>query len=254
MVNLQLSRINKTLFLSCVNRYCLNWTKFRPSGLSGLQKPGIMQKLTIYFVAAMFLASCAGNADRSGDRENAISGQGTTHGNMALEQEQAVKEKYLKLGGEIATVTQAELMKAVQGAVSSRGPAYAVDYCNIEALDIKDSLSTLNNCTIQRLSMKYRNPADKPETETEMEQLKSYERLHGEGETLKPSVYIVGDEVEYYQPIVIGSGACLLCHGDPATQISRETMNVINKLYPNDLATGYAMNDFRGVWKITFLH
>jgi hypothetical protein len=78
--------------------------------------------------------------------------------------------------------------------------------------------------------------------------------LHGEGETLTPSVYIVGDQVEYYQPIVIGSGACLLCHGDPAKQISRETMSVIREHYPNDLATGYTMNDFRGVWKITFLH
>ena len=26
------------------------------------------------------------------------------------------------------------------------------------------------------------------------------------------------------------------------------------ELYPDDRATGYAMNDFRGVWKITFLH
>lgn len=214
----------------------------------------MMQKLTIYFIAAVFLASCGGNSDRSGDQDHAIASEATTGEKMALQQEQAVKEKYLKLGGEIATVTQAELMKAVQGAISSGGPAYAVDYCNIEALDIKDSLSTLNNCTIQRLSMKYRNPADKPETETEMEQLKSFEMLHSEGKALKPTVYIVGNEVEYYQPIMIGSGACLLCHGDPATQISRETMNMINKLYPNDLATGYGMNDFRGVWKITFLH
>jgi hypothetical protein len=53
---------------------------------------------------------------------------------------------------------------------------------------------------------------------------------------------------------MIGSGACLLCHGDPGTQIAPETMSTIDNLYPNDLATGYALNDFRGVWKITFLH
>jgi hypothetical protein len=213
-----------------------------------------MQKLTIYFIAAAFLASCGGNSDRSGDQDHAVSSEATTGEKMALQQEQAVKEKYMKLGREIATDTQAALLKAVQGAISSGGPAHAVDYCNIEALDIKDSLSTLNNCTIQRLSMKYRNPADKPETETETEQLKSYEMLHSEGKTLTPTVYIVGNEVEYYQPIMIGSGACLLCHGDPATQISSETMSMIKELYPDDLATGYAMNDFRGVWKITFLN
>ncbi|MCF8224770.1 MAG: DUF3365 domain-containing protein [Bacteroidales bacterium] len=43
---------------------------------------------------------------------------------------------------------------------------------------------------------------------------------------------------------MIGSGACLLCHGDPETRITRETMSMIRKLYPNDLAAGYAMNDF----------
>jgi hypothetical protein len=213
-----------------------------------------MNKLTIYLIVALLFASCRGNSDKAGDRDVTISDKKTTIEKLAEQQEQAVMEKYLKLGGEIATITQTELLKAVQGAISSGGPAYAVDYCNIEAMDIKDSLSTLNHCSIQRLSMKYRNPADKPLTEIEMERLKSYEMLHGEGETLTPSVYIVGDQVEYYQPIVIGSGACLLCHGDPATQISRETMDVIREHYPNDLATGYTMNDFRGVWKITFLH
>lgn len=214
----------------------------------------MMKKLTVYLFVAMFFASCGRHADKSGDQDSAISFDGTSREKLVEQQEQAVKEKYLKKGMEIATLTQAELLKAVQGAMASGGPDYAVEYCNIEALVLKDSLSTLNNCTIQRLSTKYRNPADKPVTELEMEQLQSYETLHREGGTLTPSVYIVGDKVEYYQPIMIGSGACLLCHGDPATQIAGETMSMIKEHYPDDLATGYAMNDFRGVWKITFLH
>ncbi len=213
-----------------------------------------MNRLSIYLIAAMLFASCGGNSEESGDQDGSISGEGTTHEKFAAQQEQAVKEKYLKKGREIATLTQAELLKVVQGAIARGGPAYAVEYCNIEALELKDSLATLNNCRIQRLSTKYRNPADQPVTETEIKQLKSYEMLHSKGETLTPSVYIVGEMVEYYQPIVIASGACLVCHGSPATQIARETMSMIKKLYPNDLATGYAMNDFRGVWKITFLH
>lgn len=213
-----------------------------------------MQKLTIYLISALVFASCGGNSEKAGDQDATISGEGTAHEQLVVQQEQAVKEKYLKKGREIATLTQAELLKVVQGAMASGGPVYAVDYCNIEALNLKDSLSELNNCRIQRLSTKYRNPADKPVTEIEMEQLKSYEILHSKGETLSPSVYIVGEEVEYYQPIVIGSGACLLCHGDPETQIARETGRMIKKLYPDDQATGYALNDFRGVWKITFLH
>lgn len=213
-----------------------------------------MKKLTICLVAAMFITSCGGNSDRSGDQDAAIQGEKTIHEKLSEQQELAVKELYLKKGRDIATVTQAELLNVVKGAMARGGPAYAVEYCNLEALDLKDSLSALNNCRIQRLSTKYRNPADKPVSELDMEQLKSYETLHGEGEALTPSIYIVGDRVEYYQPILIGSGACLVCHGDPETQVGRETMSSIKKLYPDDLATGYALNDFRGVWKITFLH
>lgn len=213
-----------------------------------------MQKLAIYLIAALFFASCGRNSDKTRNQDATISSEETTREKLAEQHEEAVQEKYLTKGREIATATQAELLKVVRGAMAKRGPGYAVEYCNIEALDLKDSLSTLHNCTIQRLSTKYRNPADKPVTELETEQLKSYEMLHSEGENLNPSVYMVGDEVEYYQPIMIGSGACLLCHGDPATQIAKETMSIIKELYPNDLATGYALNDFRGVWKITFLH
>lgn len=213
-----------------------------------------MRQLTIYLIATMFFVSCGGSTDKQGDQDAATPGEAATPETLAAQQEQAVKQKYLKMGSEIATLTQEALLKAVQGAMASGGPAYAVDYCNLEALELKDSLSARNNCTIQRLSTKYRNPADQPVTETETEQLKSYEQLHSEGEALAPTVHIVGNEVEYYQPIMIGSGTCLLCHGDPETQIASETMNTIRELYPNDLATGYALNDFRGVWKITFLH
>ena len=214
----------------------------------------IMKKLTIYFIVAVIFASCGRNADKTGNQDTATPGESTAPEKLVAQQEQAVKQKYLKKGSEVASLTQEALLKAVQGAMASGGPAYAVDYCNLEALELKDSLSALNNCTIQRLSTQYRNPADQPVTKTEKQQLKSYEMLHNKGEDLAPTVHIVGDEVEYYQPIMIGSGTCLLCHGDPATQIASETMNVIRELYPNDLATGYALNDFRGVWKITFLH
>ena len=136
--------------------------------------------------------------------------------------------------------------------MATGGPSYAVDFCNLEALELKDSLSLLYECTIQRLSMKYRNPADKPQTQTEKDQLEAYQTSFEKGEPLLPRLSLSDDRVEYYQPITIVSGACLVCHGDPATQIAEETMQIINERYPDDLATGYALHDFRGVWKITF--
>jgi len=118
---------------------------------------------------------------------------------------------------------------------------------------LKDSLSRINNCQIRRIAVKYRNPADMPQTKTEKDQLFQYEDVHQKGESIKPEVYLFENRIEYYHPIFINNGACLICHGDPGTQIADETIEKIKARYPNDLATGFAMNDFRGAWKITFI-
>lgn len=170
----------------------------------------------------------------------------------AAQKEESFKQEYLQKGGEIVELTQAELLKNVSQAMKSGGPGYAIDFCNTRAMLLKDSLSRLNNCQIQRIASKYRNPADMPQTKVEKDQLSQYEKVHLKGESIKPKVYLFKDRIEYYHPILINNGACLICHGDPGTQIADETLVKIKARYPNDLATGFAMNDFRGAWKITF--
>ena len=43
---------------------------------------------------------------------------------------------------------------------------------------------------------------------------------------------------------------CLQCHGQLKTEILPETLSKINKLYPNDLATGYKIDELRGIWDV----
>lgn len=170
----------------------------------------------------------------------------------ATPQEPVKQEYYLQKGGEIVNLAQAELLKNVSSAMKKGGPGYAVDFCNLRAMALKDSLSNVNNCQIRRIAIKYRNPADMPQGETEKDQLSLYLDAHQKGDSIKPQVYFFEDRVEYYQPILINAGACLLCHGNPGEQIGEETLEIIKARYPDDLATGFAMNDFRGAWKITF--
>lgn len=183
---------------------------------------------------------------------SACSGKRENKAQQKLLAEQKIEKQYLEKGKEIANTTQAELLMAVQSAIAKGGPEYAITLCNLEAMGMKDSLSRLYGCIIQRLSTKYRNPLDQPKSQTERKQVEAYQTSYDNGKPLSPSIHRFDDRVEYYQPIRIASGACLLCHGDPESQISKETMQVIQKKYPNDLATGYALNDFRGMWKITF--
>ena len=92
---------------------------------------------------------------------------------QSVQKEDSIKQEYLQKGAEIANLTQAELLKNVSYAMEKGGPEYAIEFCNIRALSLKDSLSRLNNCQIRRIALKYRNPVDMPQTEKEKEQLKS---------------------------------------------------------------------------------
>jgi hypothetical protein len=56
----------------------------------------------------------------------------------------------------------------------------------------------------------------------------------------------------YYKPIKIGMPTCLQCHGKPKEDINEATASTIRKKYRFDKATGYAMGNLRGAWKLTF--
>jgi len=171
----------------------------------------------------------------------------------AAQKEKSIKQEYLQKGGEIVELTQSELLRNVSQAMQTGGPGYAVEFCNLRAMILKDSLSRLHNCQVRRIASKYRNPADMPQTETEKDQLYQYQSANQKGEPIEPQVYLFDDRIEYYKPIFMDKGTCLICHGIPGEQISEETLEQIKTRYPDDLATGFAMNDFRGAWKITFV-
>lgn len=192
-------------------------------------------RIFIMFLMFFMIFSCSNNEEK-----------------QAAKEEESVKQEYLQKGGKIANATQAELMKNVKQAMKKGGPVYAIEFCNVHALSIKDSLSHLHDCEIQRIALKYRNPMDEPQTERGKEQLNRYKRAHQDGETIKPEVYVFDDRIEYYKPIFIAMETCLKCHGEPGKDIADATLEEINERYPDDLATGYALNDFRGAWKITF--
>ena len=195
-----------------------------------------MMRFANLFLIFFMISSCSSRGER-----------------QAIQLEDSLKLEYLQLGEEIASQAHAELLKNVSMAINKGGPVYAIDFCNVRALPLKDSLSRLHNCQIRRISAKYRNPADRPQSEMEKDLLQQFHLAWQDGGSIQPEVYFFDDRVEYYQAITIAMEACLKCHGDPGKQIAEETLARINALYPNDLATGYAMNDIRGAWKITFI-
>jgi hypothetical protein len=160
------------------------------------------------------------------------------------------KQYYTEQGKKIAKTSFKTLSGQLQKAMAEGGISNAVKYCNVEAYPLTDSLKQ------QFGVVELRRATDKPRneknliTESEKAQLDAWKKQKLQGKDLKPEVHAQGqDQVVFYAPIVL-KGQCLTCHGN------KEAMGAdyadIQKLYPNDKATGYELGDLRGMWSITF--
>ncbi len=158
--------------------------------------------------------------------------------------------RYLTAGNEVSTATQAALLANVSQAMQQGGSLYAVEFCNIHAADITDSLSQKWNCEIARISEKNRNSENALSTGTDKDMWEYFFTLHRDGVQRDTIIAVEGQPI-YYRPIVTGMPACLQCHGSPQ-EMDPATYSKIQELYPSDLAMGYKLNDFRGLWKIVF--
>jgi len=156
-------------------------------------------------------------------------------------------KKYENSGQEITANVQTVLLSNVGKAIQTGGTEYAVKFCNLEANSIVDSLNGVFDCDISRVSAKNRNPQNALSTGQEKQLWELFAN-----EQLADTVLQNGNDLVYYKPIRTGMPACLKCHGNTETDINAATKAKLNELYPNDLATGYKLNDFRGLWKVEF--
>ncbi len=159
-------------------------------------------------------------------------------------------ETYLKLkesGNDISNKAQSALLANVGMAMQKGGPEYAVEFCNLQASAIVDSLNREYNCTISRISERNRNPKAALSSALERKLWSVFQ----EG-THRDTLVRDNNKLVFYKPIKIAMPACLKCHGSTNSGINMATHQKLQELYPDDLATGYALNDFRGLWKIEF--
>jgi len=155
--------------------------------------------------------------------------------------------EHIEKGSSITNIAQATLLANVANAMQAGGPAAAVEFCNLNASVIIDSLNSLYNCSISRVSIKNRNPGNALGSSSEKKLWNYFDKG-----LLSDTVVQQGGNLVYYKPIRTAMPTCLKCHGVPGTNIEPATLGKLNSLYPRDLATGYSLNDFRGLWKIEF--
>jgi len=163
-------------------------------------------------------------------------------------------QKIKTIGDTLSKQLLVALKSELSAAIQEKGVVNAIQVCNIKALPITAEISKSEEYTIdtKRTTTKYRNPQNKPD-EIEKHALDKYMEYQKNEQPL-PEYYIhkisEGDKhyYNYYKPLKT-AGLCLLCHGDPQT-MDESLKDVINRLYPNDLATGYKEGDFRALLRI----
>ena len=156
----------------------------------------------------------------------------------------------LEKGQKIAAQTFLTLSSNLQKAMKEGGVSRAVTYCNSKAFPLVDSLELFYQATIKRTSLKVRNPLNKP-TQEEHAQLLRYQKQLDKGESLEPVLLKNKEETIFHAPIFL-MDVCQKCHGTRGEEVLEEDYEIIQSLYPNDLAMGYKSGELRGMWSITF--
>lgn len=162
-------------------------------------------------------------------------------------------EAALKLrAATIAKEAFSELSSNLQAAITRTGLNDALPYCSDRAIPITKGVAAKNGVGLSRVTHKARNPANKA-TDAELALMQQFQADLVAKRTPTPTVVTNASQaVSVYVPIVISNPLCLMCHGKPGKEVSAELQSTIRRLYPDDQATGFALGDLRGAWRVDF--
>jgi hypothetical protein len=155
---------------------------------------------------------------------------------------------YLEVGKELALETKSNLGQNLARAITEKGPEGAVEFCNIKAIPITDSMSLLLGAKIKRVSDQPRNP-DNQANDVELAYIKKWKDAHANGVDLSPMITEVDQKMIGYYPIITNP-MCMQCHGTPGKDINSATLAKIKNLYSTDKATGYNLEELRGIFVV----
>jgi hypothetical protein len=161
------------------------------------------------------------------------------------------QEKLIQIGESSAMALMKDLKKHLLEALAEDDLVGGFEFCAAQAIalteNVQDSLPA--GITVKRTSTKHRNPQNAPDG-LETEALEYFAKEYSKTEKL-PQYHIQQSSPttwHYYKPMKIGK-LCLKCHGTP-NLIEDSVLLSLKENYPDDIATGYKLNEFRGVVRV----
>ncbi len=164
------------------------------------------------------------------------------------EKKEADAKAFEEKGLNIVNDTKSHLVTNLMKAMTAYGTAGAVEFCNVHARTLTDSIANVRDASIKRVSDRPRNPANQA-NEAELAYINILKVKAEKQETLQPTIQFVEGKMTGYYPILTAK-MCLQCHGTVGTDILPETAEKLHSLYPEDKATGYGENQLRGLFVV----
>lgn len=154
------------------------------------------------------------------------------------------------VGLSYALGTKKVLGSNLMGTIQKEGVKAALAFCNAKAYSLTDSMAIKYQAHIKRVSDRARNPDNKANSQ-ELKHINTFKKVVANGDKITPILEQKEDSVAFYYPIVTNN-MCLKCHGSPTSDIEPQITSFLSELYPEDQATGYRINEVRGIWSIKF--
>jgi hypothetical protein len=187
----------------------------------------MMRNSLLYIVMAMLFLACTSDEEKA---------------------QKALVQKANLAGDKITTVAFQALSGHLKAAMATGGVENAINYCNVQALPLTDSLSKNFDVQIKRTSRQLRNPANTPDS-LESYMLGLYQDISKMKKPMVGKAILARDQnIRYFAPIIVKT-QCLACHGTVGEQVDDSTYNLLQARYPADAATGYKL---RGIWSVNF--
>lgn len=155
---------------------------------------------------------------------------------------------------EISQKFMGELKSVLMKNLKEGGPTQAITVCSDTAQQLTQLIGEENGVQLRRVTLKERNPNDKPDEFEEDVLNMFHEKFEEEGLTSEDDYFEIVQKdavsyARYMQPLFVG-GPCLTCHGDE-NKMSDEIKTLLHENYPDDKAVGYKAGDLRGAISIT---
>lgn len=145
----------------------------------------------------------------------------------------------------LAQRLKGSLQSNLKQAIQDKGVVGAVEFCHLEVGPIakKAADQDLKKFSFGRTSHRVRNPKNAPQNW----QLEYIEQFQKSGSKEPISGKLADGTSFYLEPLYI-QAQCLMCHGE---KLASPVQEKIQELYPKDKATGFKLNEFRGIIWIT---